>query len=49
MMDPAENAARNVEISQAQTTMEDPKWGFRSREASSWKPMLRIPRTTTTA
>ena len=49
IIDPAENAARNVEISHAQTTMDEPKWGLSNREANSWKPMLRMPRTTTTA
>ena len=34
-IEPTLNAARNVEINQAHTMIEEPKWGFNSREARS--------------
>ena len=46
-IEPRLNAARNVEISHAQTMSDEPKKGLSSREARSWKPMLRIPSRTT--
>ncbi len=48
-MEPEANAARNVEISHAHTMMSEPKWGLSRRLPSNWKPMLKIPSTTTTA
>ena len=45
MSDPLLNAARKVEIKNAQTTMDDPNHGFKRREPSNWNPMLKIPRT----
>jgi hypothetical protein len=34
-MEPRLKAARKVEISQAQTMIDEPKWGLSSREARS--------------
>jgi hypothetical protein len=45
--DPVLNAARKVVIRLAQTKIELPKKGARTREATSWSPMLNIPRQNT--
>jgi hypothetical protein len=45
--DPMLKAARKVVISAAQTRMELPKKGARTREATSCRPMLRTPREKT--
>lgn len=42
--DPALNAARNVVIRLAQTKIEVPKNGASTREATSCRPMLKMPR-----
>lgn len=42
--DPLLKAARKVEIRNAHTMRDDPKWGARSREPTSWNPMLKKPR-----
>jgi len=45
--DPLLNAARKVVIRLAQTKIELPKKGARTREATSCRPMLSIPRQNT--
>ena len=47
MNDPVLNAARNVVIKLAQTKIELPKKGASTRDATSCKPMLSIPRQKT--
>lgn len=47
MNDPVLNAARKVVIKLAQTKIEFPKNGAKTREATSCKPMLSMPRQKT--
>jgi hypothetical protein len=47
MNDPVLNAARKVVIKLAQTKIELPKNGAKTREATSCKPMLNMPRQNT--
>ncbi len=49
MNDPVLNAARKVVIKLAQTKIELPKKGASTRDATSCKPMLSIPRQKTSS
>ena len=42
-MDPIVNAAKNVEIKNAQTMMDDPKYGYNNLEPTNWNPILSMP------